>query len=53
MWLYVQLSVAIQAITPGNERIAKALIRGIITVGFQQGDICWTDQLRAALLITD
>ncbi len=53
IWLYEQMSVAIQAITLGNERITKALIRGIITVGFQQGDICRTDQLRAALPITD
>lgn len=53
MWLYVQLSVAIQAITLGNERITKAFIQGIITVGFQQGDICRTDQLHAVLPITD
>ncbi len=53
MWLYVQLSVAIQAIALGKERITKALIRGIITVGFQQGDICRTDQLHAALPTTD
>lgn len=53
MWQYVQLSEAIYAITLGNKKIMKVLIRGIITVGFKQGDICWTDQLCTALPITD